>query len=152
MELTTENHKKYAKMSKKDLVTEIIGICIHLIMSKNLIDNWLNKKQVIMELYRAIREDYTKKYEKWELELIIFNENRIIGDIEYILDKKVCKKIHKSTYTDDEVHWITPRDEVSPESPSDDLSPSEQFPLPILRQLKILSDPHFMKKQKKNNI
>ena len=131
MELTTENHKKYAKMSKKDLVTEIIGICIHLIMSKNMIDDWLNKKQVIMELYRAICDFFTKKYEKWELELIIFNENHIIGDIEYILDKKVCK-IHKSTYKDDEGRWITPRDVVSPESPSDDLSPSKQFPLPML--------------------
>ena len=131
MELTTENHKKYAKMLKKDLATEIIGICIHLIMSKNMIEDWVNKKQVIMELHRAICEDYTKKYEKWELELIIFNEDRIICDIEYVLDKKVCK-IHKSTYMDDEGRWITPRDEVSPESPSDDLSPSENFPLPML--------------------
>ena len=75
-------------MSKKDLVTEIIGICIHHIMSKNMIEDWVNKKQVIMELHGAICEDYTKKYEKWELELIIFNEDRIICDIEYILDKK----------------------------------------------------------------
>ena len=131
MELTTENHEKYAKMSKKDLVTEIIGICIHHIISKNMIEDWVNKKQVIMELYRAIREYYTKQYEKWELELIIFNENSIICDIEYILDKKVCK-IHKSTYMDAEGRWIRPRDEVSPESPSDDLSPSEKFTLPML--------------------
>ena len=64
MDLTAENHKKYTKMSKKDLVTEIVGICIYLIMRKDMIDDWLNKKQTIMELHRAIREDYTKKIRK----------------------------------------------------------------------------------------
>ena len=116
MDLTAENHEKYTKMSKKDLVTEIVGICIHLIMSKNMLDDWLNKKQVIMELHRAIRKDYTIKYEKWELELFIFDEDRIICDIKYILDKKVSNKINIPTDSDDDVHWITPRDEVPSDS------------------------------------
>ena len=153
MDLTAENHKKYTKMSKKDLVTEIVGICIYLIMRKDMIDDWLNKKQTIMELHRAIREDYTKKYEKWELEIIIFNEDRIIGDIEYILDKKVCNKIHIPTDSDDE----TPIDEVpsdsdeeASESQSDYLRHSEKILLPmIIPLIKTLSDLRVTLKQRK---
>ena len=112
MELTVENHEKYTKMSKKDLITEIVGICMHLIISIKMLDVWVNKKQLIMDLHRAICEEYTiKKFEKWELIIILFNEGRIICDIEYILEKKV-DKVHKSYYMDDEGQWILPRDEV----------------------------------------
>ena len=153
MELTTENHKKYTKMSKEDLVTEIVGICIHLIMSKNMLDDWLNKKQVILELHRALRKDYTKKYEKRELELFIFDEDRIICDIKYILDKKVSNKIHIPTDSDDE----TPIDEVpsdsdeeASESQSDYLRHSEKIPLPmIIPLIKTLSDLRVTLKQRK---
>ena len=153
MDLTAENHEKYTKMSKKDLVTEIVGICMHLIMSKNMLDDWLNKKQVIMELHRALRKDYTIKYEKWELELFIFDEDRIICDIEYTLDKKVSNKIHVPHDSDDE----TPIDEVpsdsdeeASESQSDYLRHSEKISLPMLIPLiKSLSDHHVTIKQKK---
>ena len=51
---------------------------------------------------------------------------------------------------DDEGRWIKPRDKVSPESPSDDLSPSEKFPLPMLIPLiKSLSEHQVTIKQKK---
>ena len=133
MDLTAENHKKYEKMSKKDLVTEIVGICIHLIMSKNMLDYWLNKKQVIMELHRALRRDFSKKYKKWELKLFIFDEDRIICDIEYILDKKVSNKIHISNDGDDDSdEEASDSDEEASESQSNDLSNSEKISLPML--------------------
>ena len=100
MELTVENHEKYTKMSKKDLITEIVGIFMHLIMSKKILDVWINKKQLIMDLHRAVCEEYTiKKFEKWELIIIIFNEGRIICDIEYILEKKSTKFTNRITWT-----------------------------------------------------
>ena len=102
MDHTAENHRKYTQMSKKDLVTEIVGICMHIIMSKNMLDDWLNKKQILIDLHRTLRNDYTNKYENKELELIIFNEGRIICDIEYTLDKKIDNKIHIANEGDDD--------------------------------------------------
>ena len=153
MDHSAENHKKYTKMSKEDLVMEIVGICMHFIMSENMLDDWLNKKQVIMGLHHVLRKDYTKKYEKKELELIIFDEDRIICDINYTLDKKVDNKIHVPHNSDDE----TPIDEVpsdsdeeAAESQSDDLSECEKISLPMLIPLiKSLSKHQDTIKQKK---
>ena len=157
MDHTAENHKKYTKMSKKDLVTEIVGICMHLIMSKNMLDDWLNKKQVIMDLHHVLRKDYTKKYEKKELELIIFDEDRIICNINYTLDKKVSNKIHVPHDSDDDRDEeasdsdkeVADSDEEA-ESQFDYLRHSKKISLPMLIPLiKSLSEHQVTIKQKK---
>ena len=61
MDLTKKNYNKYMKMSKNILVTDIVGICMHLIMSKNMLDDWLNKKQILIDLHRILRREYKKK-------------------------------------------------------------------------------------------
>ena len=87
MEITMENKRKYEKMGKKDLVKEIVGICLYIVMNQHMIDKYLNKKQVIVELNRALYTYYTT-YEKWGLLLIIFyKEYRLAVDIKYILEK-----------------------------------------------------------------
>ena len=87
-------------MSKNNLVTDIIGICMHLIMSKDLLRDWLNKKQILVDLHRILRREY-KKRKKQELELFIFDVSHLICDIKYTLDKKVDNKIHISNEGDD---------------------------------------------------
>ena len=37
MELTQKNYDQYIKMSKNNLVTDIVGICMHLVMSKEML-------------------------------------------------------------------------------------------------------------------
>ena len=60
MDLTAKNYKKYMKMSKNNLVADIVGICMHLIMSKNMLDDWLNKKQILIDLHHILRREYKK--------------------------------------------------------------------------------------------
>ena len=89
MEITQYNIEKSLEMSKKNLVKEIVGICLYIVMNQHMIDKYLNKKQVIVELNRALYTFYTK-YEKRELLLIIFyKECRLAVDIKYILEKRV---------------------------------------------------------------
>ena len=88
------------KWEKKDLVKEIVGICLYIVMNQHMIDEYLNKKQVIVELNRALYKFYTK-YEKWELLLIIFyKECRLAVYIQYILEKRV-NIIHEDEYKDE---------------------------------------------------
>ena len=77
-----------------------------------------------------------KKYKKWELKLFIFDEDRIICDIEYILDKKVSNKIHIANEGDDDRdEEASDSDEEASESQSNDLSNSEKISLPMLMPL-----------------
>ena len=147
MDLTKKNYNKYMKMSKNILVTDIVGICMHLIMSKNMLDDWLNKKQILIDLHRILRREY-KKNKKQELELIIFDEDLIICDIKYTLDKKVDNKIYIPHDSDDE----NSGDEVPPDSDVDTSDSGEEAleSLPTIAPLiKSLSQHHVATKQKK---
>ena len=100
MEITLYNIEKSLKMSKKDLVKEIVGICLYIVMDQHMIDEYLNKKQVIVELNRALYTYYTK-YEKRDLLLIIFyKECRLATNIKYILEKRI-NTFHEDEYKEE---------------------------------------------------
>ena len=127
MEITMENKRKYENMGKKDLVKEIVGICLYIVMNQHMIDEYLNKKQVIVELNRALYTYYTK-YEKWELLLIIFyKECRLAIDIKYILEKRV-NTIHEDEYKDEYGNKVKTRDENTSTHNTPLLPPNLKWP------------------------
>ena len=97
MEITQYNIEKSIKMSKENLVREIVGICLYIAMDQQIIDEYLNKKQVIVELNRTLYTYYAK-YEKRDLLRIIFyKECSFTTTIKYILKKEI-NTFHEEEY------------------------------------------------------
>ena len=98
MEITLENTEKYHKMSKKNLIDDIVGIGMNiakkqLITDESLTDKYLtNKEEAYAKLKQALQK-HLNKIVKIELRHIIFFEYDVTSITKYVLENNnIIKK------------------------------------------------------------